>query len=544
MAELSVGSLIVSLGLDPKEFNAGVARAFASLSEPEQKLREFLEGFQTGFSEAIQETTRGAAETSQSINDVAAAAQNAGEAITEAGGKGRALLRETARQAEQTGSKIKDAGAGITQLGNRWGGMLKGIITQFAAPVLGAFATGAMVNSYFSGVAQVAQMSGMYTSQMEEWRKKRELLSRVTREDVELYRDGKLALLDFNFAMASLSTTIMRALAPELRTAINILHDFSDWTRDNEHNIVRFLRAVAIVVTAAIIPAFVKWGLVLLANPITWIVLALLALVLVLDDLMTYIHGGNSLLAGFWSRFGSGKEVAEKLSRALESLKRIAVAAFKLAFAAAKAFFTYFGDTIGPIADIFENTIKLIASLLEGDFAGALDAAINIAEAFKSYFLTLFSGLGRLIVDLLAAAMENVGDFFAEFFQGLIDDFLKFVKSLVDKIPDFLKSDSLVQWSAKVDAQIKNTTKDFTGDAANEAGSKTFGPSAPEAVSAAVSPSYVTNKTGDFSANTTVHSVNVYTQATEATEIARDIVGALTKGFSSSATAAADGGVR
>ena len=36
-------------------------------------------------------------------------------------------------------------------------------------------------------------MYGRWTPQMEEWRKKQELLSRVNREDIELYRKGKLA---------------------------------------------------------------------------------------------------------------------------------------------------------------------------------------------------------------------------------------------------------------------------------------------------------------------------------------------------------------
>lgn len=541
MAGMTVESLIVSLGLDPREFTAGLNRAFAGANDAARVLNDFLDGFRQGMTEAVQEAAQGADNAARNVDDVADAARNAGNALENAGRKGRAVLRETAKQAEKTGATIRNSGSGITELGNRWGSMLKGIVTRFAAPVLGAFATGAMVNSYFSGVADVARMTGSYTTQMEEWRKKRELLSRVTREDIELYRKGKLALLDFNFAMAGLAAVVMRALSPVFREGIKALHGFSDWVRRNEHNIVRFLKAVAIVVTAALIPAFVHWGRIMLANPITWIILAIVALVAIIDDLLTYMNGGRSLLSGFWSRFGTGKEVAEKLGRTLDNLKRIFVAVFGIAKTVVLKFFEYFGGAFAPVADIFENHIKMIASLLEGDFSGAFEAALGIARGFKESLLGLFSGLGNLLVDLLASAMKSVSNFFGELFQGLLNDFLGWIKSIVDKIPPMLKPEGLKKWSASIDAQMKQTAADATG---NGEAPPDGGPDTWDTVLAAVPPSATTNQSSSVETNTTVQNVNVFTQATDADGIARDMKNGVNKAYSSSNTAAADGGVR
>lgn len=532
MAGMTVESLIVSLGLDPREFTAGLNRAFAGANDAARVLNDFLDGFRQGMTEAVQEAAQGADNAARNVDDVADAARNAGNALENAGRKGRAVLRETAKQAEKTGATIRNSGSGITELGNRWGSMLKGIVTRFAAPVLGAFATGAMVNSYFSGIADVARMTGSYTTQMEEWRKKRELLSRVTREDIELYRKGKLALLDFNFAMAGLATTVMRALSPVFREGIKALHGFSDWVRRNEHNIVRFLKAVAIVITAALIPAFVHWGRIMLANPITWIILAIVALVAIIDDLLTYMNGGRSLLSGFWSRFGTGKEVAEKLGRTLDNLKRIFVAVFGIAKTVVLKFFEYFGGAFEPVLDIFEGIIKTIASLLEGDFSGAFDSAMETLAGFGKFFVGIFEGIINAAKDFVKKIgdwLSPLGKVFSRIFGS--DDIAQF-NNIVD---------AQVKQTAIVDAQVKQTAADATSNGKAPPGG---GPDTRDTVLAAVPPSATTNQSSSVETNTTVQNVNVFTQATDADGIARDMKNGVNKAYSSSNTAAADGGVR
>ena len=70
----------------------------------------------------------------------------------------------------------------------RWQGAITSAVRMIAAPIAGAFAMGATVNSYFSGVAEVATLTGAYNAKLEEWTKKRALLARVNKEDIEIYR--------------------------------------------------------------------------------------------------------------------------------------------------------------------------------------------------------------------------------------------------------------------------------------------------------------------------------------------------------------------
>lgn len=570
---MAVEELVVTLGLDASGFAASAQQAFAVLDSALRDIAAFMEGVRQGLSGAFDSLRDGAesagaaidavddsgalpnveteaAKTATAVEAVAAAAQKAGGALGVSGKRGADVMQEVRRQAVQTNSIIQQGAAGITQVGQRWGMMLRGIITRFAAPVLGACATGSMVNSYFSGVAQVAQMTGRYSTRLEEWRKKRELLSRVTKEDIELYRKGKLALLNFNFAMASLSTTIMRALRPAFDIAVRALSGFSDWIKANENNILRFLKAIAIVVGTALIPAFVRWGAVMLANPITWIIAAVAALAFVLDDLMTYISGGRSLLAGFWGQFGTGAEVAEKLGQAWENLKRLGVALFNALKTVVSGFVEYFGPAFGGLADVITNFIRLFASLLEGDFSGALEAAKGLLSGFADFFGGIFNGLAQLASDALGAigsAISNVfnglGDLVQNALNAILDTVAGWARSLLDYIPDFLKSDDMVQWQNNVDAQIKQGAADATGGGGAADGGYDWSAIVANVDQATAAALPAASQSNNVENNANINSIVINTQATDADSIFKSAADAVQSNFSFP-TAAADGGVR
>lgn len=211
---------------------------------------------------------------------------------------------------------------GADQVASKALGQIAGIARMVAAPLAGAISIGSMIKSYFGGVAQVAQMTGQYSTKLEEWRKKRALLNRVTQEDIQLYKKSREALVKFQITMADLSSKIMRNASPAVKMFVDWLNKLSDWIDKYSDDIVRFLRVVAGIITVALLPALSRMAAALLMNPITWIIAALAGLALAIDDLIVYLKGGDSALDSFWKMLGLTKGDTKLLGQAMDFLKQ------------------------------------------------------------------------------------------------------------------------------------------------------------------------------------------------------------------------------
>lgn len=209
----------------------------------------------------------------------------------------------------------------MDKMGAKWASTAKMLTTTVLAPIAGFMSLGAVIKSYFGGVAQVAQLTGAYNTKMEEWRKKRAMLARYNREDIELYKKGREAVTKFQITMDDLSAKIMRSVSPAIKWLIDKLNDFSNWVDRNQNNIIRFLTVVAGTITALLIPAFIKLGIAMLTNPLTWIIGLLGVLILIIDDLVTYLRGGESALEEFWKMLGLTKGDTASLNKALDFLR-------------------------------------------------------------------------------------------------------------------------------------------------------------------------------------------------------------------------------
>lgn len=530
---MEVDSLVVSLGLDPQDFRAALNQVLAMLHNLDQGLRDFAQGFAEGCEDALEEAQESINKTKHGVRDIGGASQDAVNQFSEAVQNFTDGLDKLNSRTQQTGRHARQVTSDMQNLGRRWGSFLQGIVTRFAAPMAGALSVGAMVGSYLSGVSQAAQMYGRWTPQMEEWRKKQELLSRVNREDIELYRKGKLALMDFRFAMAGLSITIMRALSPAIRAGIELLHQVADWVRRNEPNIIRFVTVLAGTITAVLLPAFVKLGAAMLANPLTWIIAGIVALAIAVDDLVIYIRGGESAFGDFWAIFGTGEEIAESLGAAWEWLKEIGVAVWETLSSSAKTFFGFFEGAIEPLKQILTGFIGFIKALFSGSWKEA------------------------------GQELRNVFDGVAKFFKALWDGIINAVKAAIQKILDMLPSWEGIKSGA---SSLWEGGREFFGGLFGESGQPESTSPASDASAALVIPAYAplqnpvppageltalavppsvstSNRNTEISSQTHINQLNMYTQATDAEGIVRDIQGELDRNPLIPGVNAADGGV-
>lgn len=414
----------------------------------------------------------------------------------------------------------------MDKMGAKWASTAKMLSTTILAPIAGFMSLGAVIKSYFGGVAQVAQLTGAYNTKMEEWTKKRAMLARYNKEDIELYKKGREAVTKFQITMDDLSAKIMRSVSPAVKWLIDKLNDFSNWIGRNQNNIIRFLGVVAGTITALLIPAFIKLGIAMLTNPLTWIIALIGVLILIIDDLVTYLRGGDSALGAFW------KPLIEYTKTAWEWIKELydafvnseAWQAFKNAYAgifshllngirqlwdlitefistltssdtelsgwgqAIKGIFTSIGGAFESIIGLVMVAWGALIAVFTGDTSVLEDAWIVFCDGLKTGFdgvKNTLLGIFQVIKDNFNGLVDTVSNTFSGIFQVIKDNFnslLDTVNSLIDAILNFgssivkaLNIDALLD---KVKAKLAGILPDWAKSALgiNEGGKQTEQP--------------------------------------------------------------------
>lgn len=368
------------------------------------------------FQNNLQNTSTTAVNSAQKLeNDTQNALQNVDNSAKN--------INNTLLKAEE---QTKKAGSSFETMTSKWGGALKGLFTSILAPIAGAMTAGAVLKGYFSDVAQVAQMTGAYSSKMEEWRKKRNMLARVNKEDIELYKKIREGMFKFNESMANVSATIMRSISPAIKFLVGLLDKFSNWLNANQNNIVRFIKILAVTISVALIPSLIRMGKALLMNPLTWIIATLGVLVLIIDDLITYINGGDSALSGLWSQFGTGEEIGKALNSVLQNLMAI---------------LSVIGKPLAVLASGF-GAFKIVQTVIGGVVKGiyAMRTALTVLTAHPIIaFLTAIIALIMWLVDAFNRAGGDWSKVFDIMAQDVID-FLNLFGGLGDKLKEYFVS--------------------------------------------------------------------------------------------------------
>ena len=358
------------------------------------------------------------------------------------------------KKVDEAKEKLKGIGQSVDDFGKKAGQVL----FQFVAPVLAAVSVGKMIGGYFSDVAAVAEATGAYNKTLEETRLKKAQLQRISKDDIEFYKKSREALVKFNIAMGDFAAAAMRSVMPAMEKMIGWLGKVTDWVSRNPDNIIRFMRVLGAVVGTVLIPVFVRWAAVLLANPITWVVGMVLALALAIDDLIVYLKGGRSSLDSLWKAMGFVKGDTETLSRLIGWLKDTGLSLAK---------------ALGVLLTAF-TAFKVVTSIING---------VKIAwTAFTASVwanpLTLALGLVALAAWMLyknwddvcegaKALGEDVADFFVSWGRGIADGFFALsddIASAWDAVTDFF---------ADLIGQGANALSDFVSlcsDKAAEAG--------------------------------------------------------------------------
>lgn len=379
---------------------------------------------------------------------------------------------------------------------------------------------------------------------------RQKLLGVYTAEDSTIATKMGNAIKDLMQVLKSISTIIMRFVLPPLTWLTDKMVEFVLFIREHEVFLRAVIAGIASVLTAILLPAMIKIGAAALANPLTWIFLivaaAVIAVSLLIEDLYVYIKGGKSSLGEFWSMFGSGEEVAAKLSKAWTKLKDI----FLVIIEYVKGSIPYILQWIGVFAGaaVIIKTILLIGAGIS-NIIGFVKGVITAWQIFTA--LIAANPIGAVLTAITIALMLIVQNWdkikeaagialdwineklasFKGFLQNLAESIKQFFQPIIDYIKNTIAAitDALTPIFDKI-----NSVRNFAGGIKDkisggiEAVTSFFGAGS-DTTPAAALPNNTNNNTNNITSTNSVNvgTISVVSNNADPKQVAKEIPAAM-----------------
>lgn len=230
-------------------------------------------------------------------------------------------------------------------------------------------------------------------------------LIRYERELGVFQKEDTVIAANYNDAMDRLTRTmnmsflpVMRLFAPVLTEAAKAMTSAFAFIQKHSLAFEIALAGIALVIGALVLPSLWSLFVAIMTNPITWIIAAIVGLILILEDLYVYAKGGKSQFEDLWKTLGTGEEVMAAIQGAWDFLKAAAQIAWEILKFILKDLITR-----------FLYLLKFIAML----GVGAVQAFKAVGKIINDMFLTPLReswDVLKKIVDNLPS-LDGVKDF-------------------------------------------------------------------------------------------------------------------------------------
>lgn len=383
--------LVVSIGIEIAAFKKGMDNAENSIKNAVNRITKALKPLQ------VAKTVRKAFNSYIGSSDaIGKFADSIGESVSVVDAWGLAV-RQAGGIAEDLQSTIDTLASGLNQVATTGKGHAKEGLAAFgisatdasgkakkATDLLMELAGKAetMSKEQFRGLAQALGIDKGTIMLLQQGKKSvQELVKEmegmaITEEDAEVAAEFNTAWQNLSTSFQRVAAILFRALTPALTKITKVFTGFVNLLRDNEQFVLLFFAGLAAVLTYSVIPAFKKWALAVWANPLTWIVAAiivgLIAVALIIDDIITYFRGGDSVIGRF---FETISKIFEDLS--WENLK----AEFQAAIQAFKDLWTELKVMVGRIIDWIGDKVQVVIDFIKDLVQQVTDAINWIAES-------------------------------------------------------------------------------------------------------------------------------------------------------------------
>ena len=284
-------------------------------------------------------------------------------------------------------------------------------------------------------------------------------------------------------AWMRLKTSALEALVPVVEKVAGWLTKLQTWMEENPQK-AEVVKGVVLGIAAAlgvlvvvfgtmsiistVTKAFQALNLAMLANPITWIVAAIVGLVAAFIYLWNNCEGFRNFWINLWAKI---KEGAAAVATWFKVTWVNVLAWFRNAVATIKDFFA---NAWAKVKAVFNNSIigayfkgiwatikgifSVVKNVLSGNWSAAWQAIKNIVGVWKNYFATVWNNI--------KGVFSNVGGWFKEKFNDAKDKVLGAFSGIKDKFLDI--GDNIVKgiWDGISDGYtwIKKKIEGWVGD--------------------------------------------------------------------------------
>lgn len=471
----AIDEIFISLGLDPKDLQAGLQNVASTLEKATQVVKNFADGVQQGMNEgeySVERVKNVTKDTITAMQDAAEQAKITGEAIHDSadnGGKGiDKLLIKT------------------KNIGRRVGASAKMLVTRMVAPLAGLMAIGGFVGGYFSNLSTLDELMKKGNLTLEERKKKQELLATHSEKDLELFNDTKRSLRELGKSLTAAALPIVRMLVPAFNMFSKALVWIINLIHDHKTFFTVFFVGIAAIILKAVVPALIAMATAAWAAiaPFLPIIAIIATVAFWAAELWDTFQGKDTLLTRI------GNLLFFPLKRALPQIKELKdaiVGFFYTSEGEAKVFFKYFLSAFDNAVKVFKSLFGIVKSAWNGDF-----------EGIKQNFYALW---------------DNIIDYFKNIFSGVLTFFTDKIKAILSKIPKRLLPDAAIEWIEQNDNVVKNTAAGIAQAS-----------HAPLRASAAISPTLARSSINTNTSETNYNGdTNYYIQSTEPKQAAQEI---------------------
>ncbi|HHR5880843.1 TPA: hypothetical protein ACS7XF_000757 [Providencia alcalifaciens] len=351
--------------------------------------------------------------------------------------------------------KAKETGSSISKLKMLALGV-SAVVGLAAAKVLG------FIDSSLAGAKDLANEKGA--------------LFKISQQELKQADEYQEAMKKTGLSIDSIKTKIALNLVPQLT---RVTKGFNDWLGSNKELISEGLTQVikwgakgiqmvvnSIKAIAMLIDKTVGWKVALgvlvavlavlkrsmlmafITNPITWVIAGIVGLMLLLDDLMVYLEGGDSLFGEFWGpAIEWVKSVMAWWNKFYTENKATFDALADIFYRAIDAMMTVFGGLMKYLG----NSLKFLVGLFTGDsemmaeaWQGMVDSLMQIWDGLQAYFSAFFDFLLVMWGVAVSAAnnawegiKKGAGKAF-DWIKSQASRFISGVKAIFARIIDFL----------------------------------------------------------------------------------------------------------
>ena len=375
-----------------------------------------------------------------------------------------ASFHEVAEAEEKVGEKAKEAAKETKKLTEKKPAVglkqeFDGLRNKFL--LVGAVATAAsgLIANYLSTPLQNIQ----------ELAKQKNKLFNITQAEIDQAKEYQDRLKDTKTAMQSITTQVALKLIPVVNQS---LKGFNNFLKANKALVVegltnifkwilklgqvftntfRFLNKVisstigwkaALLILVGIL-AVVKRAMLaaFLTNPIAWVIMLIGGLILLIDDLMTYLDGGESLFGNYWKPFIEwGKKAITWFKSVKPTIERVFNGTVKVIVG--------FGQAVIGILTSIGALFTLRLADLEGALQFWCNGSIKMVEGLCNIFGTSWSEVTEKVkktifawIDDIKVGFENLGKAimqpFELAFKWIKDQYNKYIAPIINAVKNF-----------------------------------------------------------------------------------------------------------